>query len=369
LSAAGDGQPLVLASRLTPAAPLAAARVDTFARTPVQQRAYDASLQHRLLPGGAYAAEGGFVSASLIGTDPVGRFAYGINAAFGERSAWRGGSVTASWRGSRPAVPGSLSIDGTVYRAEQRPSRQRAFDNTVWPVASRFDAAFTGATLGATTNRDYGNARLLLRVGGNLGYVDRPGVDEAVRGLAFGELRGVTRLRRGAYRADVSLGVHASRGATDGLGWARAIGTMGLDVATPFGGARLDGLLGGTDRGGGTFERFAIGGWPTPLVDASALSNRIAMPGLPAAFSVGSKVKTLRASTAFGPLRPYYWLGSTATGMTDWSRVAGVDADYTFGGFAALAVPAITVRAGAAYSWDTPFRHRVGFHAGVSYRP
>jgi hypothetical protein len=343
--------------------------VDTFPRAIVSQQRYDGALQHRVLPGGSYSTEGGFVSASIVGVDPVGRFAYAINGAFGERSAWRGGSITASWRGSRPVVPGVMTIDGTVFHAEQRPSAQRAFGDLVPPVTERLDAAYTGATLGTATTRDYGNARLQLRIGGTLGYVEQPGADKVVRGLAFGEARGVTRLRRGPYRADLALAIHASRGATDGLGWARAIGTVGVDVSTPFGGGRVDGTLGGSDRGGGVFERFAIGGWPSPFVDGPALSQRIAMPALPAAFAVGTTVKTLRVSSALGPLRPYYWLGSTSVGMNNWSRVAGVDADYTLDAFPALAVPSITLRAGAAYSWDDPFRHRVGVHVGVSYRP
>ena len=369
LPAARTGGALALAPALAPAAPLARASADTFARTPVLARPYDAKLQHRLLPGGSYSTEGGFASASLVGVDAVGRFAYALNGAFGERSAWRGASITASWRGSRPVVPGAMSIDGTLFHAEQRPSAQRAFGDGVPAVAERLDAAYTGATLGTATTRDYGNGRLLLRVGGTLGYVRQPGADKVVRGLAFGEARGVTRLRRGPYRADLAMSVHASRGATDGLGWARAIGTLGIDVATPFGGGRVDGTLGGSDRGGGVFERFAIGGWPSPFVDPPALSHRIAMPALPAAFAVGTKVKTARVSTALGPLRPYYWLGSTSIGMTDWSRVTGVDALYTVDAFPALAVPSITIRAGAAYSWDEPFRHRVGLHLGVSYQP
>ena len=58
----------------------------------------------------------------------------------------------------------------------------------------------------------------------------------------------------------------------------------------------------------------------------------------------------------------------------DWHRavhvwVAGIDAEYTIPAFPAFAIPVIGIRAGAAYSWDGPFRHRVGAHAGVTYRP
>ena len=176
------------------------------------------------------------------------------------------------------------------------------------------------------------------------------------------------RLRRGDYHADVALNVHGSRGATDGLRWARAIGTLSTDIETPFGGGRVDATLGGTSDAG-LFEQFAIGGWPSPFVDASVLSQRIAMPALPAGFAIGRRVATARAAVALGPVRPFYWMGSTTDDFDRWSRVAGVDADVTADAFPAFALPAITVRAGVAYSWDEPFRHRVGAYIGVTYRP
>ena len=310
--------------------------------------------------------EGAYASLSLLGLDPIGRFAYAATGIFGERSAWRGASITASWRGSRAVVPGTMTIDGTLFRAEQRPSDQRTFRDS---ARAFLDAAYTGATLGTATTRDYGFARVQLRVGGNLGTVDQPQAARAVRGLAFAEARGTTRARRGLYRVDLSATVHGSHGATDGLGFARAIGSVTADVATPFGGGRFDATLAGSDGGGGAIERFAIGGWPSPLVDAPVLSQRIAMPALPAGFAIGTHVKTFRASTALGPVRPYYWLATTRENFTGWARVAGVDADYVAPALPAFAIPSIGLRAGAAYSWDVPFRHRVGAYLGVTYRP
>jgi hypothetical protein len=140
-------------------------------------------------------------------------------------------------------------------------------------------------------------------------------------------------------------------------------------VATPFGGGRIDATLAGSDGGGGTFEEFAIGGWPSPLVDGQVLSQRIPMPSLPTGFALGTHVKILRASTALGPVRPFYWVATTRQNFTEWKRVAGVDADYSLASFPAFAIPAIGIRAGAAYSWDDPFRHRVGVYVGITYRP
>jgi hypothetical protein len=371
LTSEATGAVAVLPETLAPAVPLTAQPVDTFPRTtPFHPRPYGAGPHsHRLLPGGSYSAEGAFATLTFFGIDPVGRFSYTFNGGFGERAAWRGGSITASWRGSKAVVPGSMSLDGTLFHAEQRPSEQRAFRNAGAPMGSLLDAAFTGATLGTSTSRDFGTSRLSLRVGGNLGYVKRPDRDEAVRGLAFGEARGITRIRRGDYRADVALNVHASRGATDGLAWARAIGTLSTDVATPYGSGRLDLTLGGSDRGGGIVERFAIGGWPSPFVDQPVLSQRVAMPALPAGLMIGSHLKTARASIAVGPVRPYYWIGTTRESLTGFARVAGLDADYAVDALPAFAIPAISIRAGAAYSWTEPFRHRVGIYAGVTYRP
>jgi hypothetical protein len=367
----GAGRVVALSPALAPAVPLAPQRVDTFPRAgPLHPRAYGAGPhRHRLLPGGSYSTEGAFATASLVGLDPVGRFAYALNGGLGERATWRGGSITASWRGSRSVVPGAVSFDGTLFHAEQQPSAQRAFSEGGAPWGRLLDAAYTGATLGTATTRDHGIGRLSLRIGGNLGFVERPDAARAVRGLAFGEARGVRRWRRGDYRADVALGVLASRGATDGLGWARAIGTLTTDIATPFGGGRVDATLGGSDRGGGTFERFAIGGWASPFVDVPVLSQRVAMPALPVGAVVGPQLKMLRVSTAFGPVRPFYWIGTARESFTGFARVAGVDADYTVAAFPAFAIPSIALRAGAAYSWDPPFRHRVGVYAGVAYKP
>jgi hypothetical protein len=359
-----------LPSTLAPAVPLPAFRADTFTRSePGEPRDYGAGpRRHRLLPGGNYSSEGGFASASLIGADPVGRFTYVLTGGIGERSAWRGGSLTASWRGSRTVAAGVTSIDGTLFHAEQRPSLQRAFGDAGAPFGIALDARQTGATVGSATSRDFGQARLAFRIGANLSSLHRSGEDDAVRGLAFGELRGVMRLRRDGYRADVALGGHGARGATDGLRWARAIASLTADVATPFGGGRIDATLGGTS-GGGAFERFAIGGWPSPFVDAPVLSQRIPMPALPAGFAIGRRVATARASTAFGAVRPFYWIGSTADDLDRWWRVAGLDAEFVVDALPAFALPAITARAGAAYSWDAPFRHRVGAYVGLTYRP
>lgn len=362
---------VALPASLLPAVPAPAVAVDTFARrAPGPSHPYGAGpRRHRVLPGGNYSSEGGMASLSLVGEDPVGRLGYVLTGGFGDRSAWRGGSLTATWRGNRPIVPGTLSIDGTVFRAEQRPSRQRALGDDVPALAARLDAAYTGATLGTATVRDFGMARLQVRVGANIGSLQRPGVDAAARGLVFGESRGVVRLQRGDYRADLALGAHASRGATGGLGWARAIGSFTADVATPFGGLRLDGALGGTDGGGGVFEQFAIGGWPSPFIDAPVMSQRLPMPTLPAAFAIGRRVATARASTSFAGWRPFYWLGSAGDRLDRWARVAGLDGEYAIPAFPAFAIPSVSIRAGAAYSWDAPFRHRVGVYAGVTYRP
>jgi len=363
--------PVVLPATLAPAVPRPAVPADTFARaTPERPRAYGAGpRRHRLLPGGNYSSEGAFGSLSLIGADPVGRLTYVLTGGAGERSAWRGASLAASWRGSRAPVPAAMSINGTLFRAEQRPSEQRTFGDADAPFAAALDATQTGATLGTATSRDFGQARLGMRVGANLTRLERPDEDAAVRGLAYGEVRGAVRMRRGDYRADFSLATHGSRGATDGLGWWRVVGTTAVDVSTPFGGGRIDATLGGGDGGGGPFEQFAIGGWPSPFVDGPVLSQRIPMPALPVGFGLGERVATARGSLALGPVRPYYWLGSTDDGLERWARVAGVDLDFTLDPFPAFALPSVTARAGAAYSWDAPFRHRVGVYLGVTYRP
>ena len=93
------------------------------------------------------------------------------------------------------------------------------------------------------------------------------------------------------------------------------------------------------------------------------------MPALPTGFAIGTHATVLRASTALGPLRPFYWTATTRENLTEWKRVAGLDADYSVPASPAFAMPAIGFKAGAAYSWDAPFSHRVGFYVGVTYKP
>jgi len=364
-------RPIVLSPSLAPAVPVPAAPADTFVRfAPERPRSYGLGpRRHRVLPGGNYSSEGAMASLSLIGADPVGRLGYVLTGGIGEPSAWRGAALTASWRGSRSFLPGVMTIDGTLFHAEQRPSAQRTFGDFVPPAARALDAIHTGGTLGASVGRDFGQARLSARLGASLAQLDRPDADAALRGLAFADVRAAMRLRRDAYRADLALAGHASRGSTDDVGWSRALGTVVAEVITPFGGGRVDASLGGSGGDGGTFEQFAVGGWPSPFVDQPVLSQRIAMPALPAGFAVGRRVATVRGSTALGPLRPYYWVGSTADGLDDWARVAGVDFETSTNPLPMLVLPGMTVRAGAAYSWDEPFRHRVGVYLGITYRP
>ena len=371
LSSSGAGTQAPLAASLVPAVPNPSALADTFPRAqPARAHPYGAGPhQHRVLPGGSYSTEGAFASLSLVGLDPVGRLAYSANGVFGEASTWRGLSLTASWRGSRGVVPGLLTIDGTLFHAEQRPSEQRVFADANASLPGLLDATYTGATIGSATTRDYGFARLQVRVGGSAGSLDQDVAGRGSRWLAFGEARASTRVRRGGYRMDLFGVAHGSHGATGGLGFGRAIGTLTADLATPFGGGRIDATFAGSDAGGGIYERFAIGGWPSPLVDAPVLSQRIPMPALPTGFAIGTHATVLRASTALGPLRPFYWTATTRENLTEWKRVAGVDADYSVPAIPAFAMPAIGFKAGAAYSWDAPFSHRVGFYVGVTYKP
>src|SRR5262249_1019608 len=100
LGRAASDRIVTLSSSLVPVVPNPGSVADSSARAQLHPRPYRAGPhQHRLLPGASYSAEGAFASLTLYGLDPVGRFAYSATGVFGERSAWRGASITASWRG------------------------------------------------------------------------------------------------------------------------------------------------------------------------------------------------------------------------------------------------------------------------------
>jgi len=121
-------------------------------------------------------------------------------------------------------------------------------------------------------------------------------------------------------------------GQTLGTSFTRAtvsstVSAGGLRVLIPFSASATYGRV---NADAPLFERFSLGGGPSPVLDRSLLSQAPRHAGVcPAETSVGTQALTYRVSATLPPLVWYFWGGSTtgpddgfhAWHPRDWRRV------------------------------------------------
>jgi hypothetical protein len=358
-AAAAVRQVVALGPELAPAAPPAAVAADTLPRnTFAGPTPYGLGPRRlRLLPAGTVDPNGANVGAMLGSVDPVGRLTLTARGVYGGQGAERGGALGFAWKGWRPAVLANLAF-----------SRRRASEGSrVSPVALDADVWGGGAWMDQPVFGSVASQR--VRAGGWLGSVSRVGAASMARRLAFGEYVAALTHTRGRGATSGSLSLHASTGSTGGRRWNRGRATLALAAAG--GGLSLRGqaTYGMVSAATPAWERFAIGGSESALLDPSLLSQRMAMPGLPFAALTGSRVLVVRGSTRVAGLTPYYWAASTDNGFDRWHRVIGIETDTELPSATLLSVPALRFRAGTSYSPDAPWRHRASVYAQVVYHP
>src|SRR5690606_374334 len=155
--------------------------------------------RYAIWPLGGGGAPGGYGGLALASGDPVGRLTWVLQGVYGEREVWRGGALGVAWRGTRPAITGS------VLYAEQRPTQQ----GRVQPAG--LDVDYRGATLVAELPRDGNGWTYGIRAGGSAGTLSAPGVpDDVSRVLGFGELRGQLTMRGGRRALAVGMTLHGA---------------------------------------------------------------------------------------------------------------------------------------------------------------
>ncbi|MDQ6886667.1 MAG: hypothetical protein M3068_05170 [Gemmatimonadota bacterium] len=349
---------------LAPASPAATlAHADSFAVnavSPVQSYGIGPS---RLLftPVHFRSVEGSATGLTLIRTDPVGRLTVVAQGMLdgGVPSVWKGYSLSAAWRGFRPALTGEL------FTTRHHPSLQRA--GTL--ASPAFDVNYAGGALYLALDRNVRSSRAAGRLGASIGSLDGAVVGERSRRLALLELAtGVARTRGAAY-VSASLGGRGYAGTTGGDSWTREIVTAGLRVGARHLGLVADALAGQADAGTSGYERFVIGGSAPPLFDPSLLSQRLAMPALPFATAEGRRAAQWRVALAGDGFQPYLWAASAGERIGRWHRVVGAESTLLLPPLPIVRLPATRTTLGAGYSLDEPFKYNLRAYFGASFRP
>jgi hypothetical protein len=204
-----------------------------------------------------------------------------------------------------------------------------------------------------------------LQLGGTLADL-KTSVGNGRRELGFATLGlGGTHYGDGTRSAIRVTGSGAS-GTSAGAAVTRGTLTMSLELGpNPL---VVTGIVGAA-RTSSPFEQFTIGGLTPALLDPAVLSQRIAIPALPATYATGKSLRIYRASIPFGAGRAYSWNAKVGADSTSrWERVAGLEWTAAISQIAVIGTPAARITAGVGDWLNAPRAPSIDVN-GITYRP
>jgi hypothetical protein len=370
--------PVALSHALAPAATPAAPIVPPFKTNPVSEpkRFGFSPRLFRWIPQPAADADGVSGGITLSSRDVIGRSEIIATGAYGNASTWRGGSVSGTWFGVKPAI--RVEGFGAVQRLSDSPSPLRFSTGPLDSAARRLDTRLYGglAYLDGTSSFDTWAAR--YRIGGSAGQLRDELPDTVARTgsrmLAFAD-GGIAFVQRGdGVSLTESLSANVTTGSTFSTTFNRGVVGAGIGLSGPLAWFPVSGTIsyGRVSDDAPLFERFALGGGPSLVLDRALLSQRWSMPVLPAETVVGTSALAYRVNLVLSPLVWYWWSGSaTDSGQAfrDWHRVFGVEWSQSVPAIVPAGTPAARGQIGIGESLDAPFRRKVRAYVSLVINP
>lgn len=341
--------PRGLAPVIRPSSPPAPAPLTVAELSP--SRLYGAGRQELFpLLSGSATSSGGVAEIGVRGGDVVGRLDWLALGALGADGWPQGGALAATWRGW------PVEVGAHLFQSRERPSDEKGAS-----TQAGIDLDRRGIEISA--GRDWlGNGSRFHFAGQALWDRIDP-VGGQARDQEIASLTGAwTGYRRfgSLWRFQPGLAAHYEAGDTAGAGgWSRYGGTARLGIShqsTRLGLAwRRDGSRDVTR----SFDLYQLGGTEVSLLPESALSNRLAVPALPAGTLLGEEHEEQRADLSLGflPAPVFYerhrlWNRDGAKG--DWLSLAGLQYRFNLGPMPIGRLPALDLEVGVARILDDP---------------
>ena len=120
--------------------------------------------------------------------------------------------------------------------------------------------------------------------------------------------------------------------------------------------------------GGAARERFAVGGFRSPLIDPMFDARRIEAPAYPVGSAEGTTFASYRVGVPIDPVEAFY-AGATTDFFQTQRRSYGIELRDRVPAIAALGTPEASVVAGFARAQDDPVRGDWRFYLSVALRP
>lgn len=313
--------------------------------------------EQRLLLSASWASEGKSGGVAYTGTDPVGRLTWLLQGQWGDRASWRGASLGAVFRGSRPL----FGVE--AFAIDNRPSHQHTLGET-----PALDARYRGASVWSELDLDQRSRDIDVHALASYGTVD-PVFDSPMhRAIAQLGVRGALLQTPGEWRVAERAGASLTGGDLGGQAFARVVVSAGIAIRGFGHELALDGTYGRISRHI-AYEDFAIGGLLPSMVDSALLEQRIPMPVMPIAAVTGRAVAAMRVSIREPVWRPYYWIGDASDHSGTPSQVVGIEGSWHTDGIWMVRVPGVNLLAGVGYALSGPVRHHTQAYLSIGYRP
>ncbi|MEO8335882.1 MAG: hypothetical protein ABI664_12970 [bacterium] len=325
-----------------------------------EERTYGAGpSRYRYVPGITSGFGGIALQVAGIRSDPVGRIGASILAMAGARSRPMGIAMELSNRQARTFVVAN------VWASRDRPSYQFA-----GALDEGLDVGRIGAALRIerTSVSDGGE---LLRSLAVVGENQRPTtMPNANRGAAVGTFHIVRRQRDEDTRYEEQLSFLGEAGTTEGGRYLRQRATLffGVGAASrPLTTLRFSyGTVGGGD--GATRERFAMGGIPSPLIDAMYDARRVDAPAYPVGSTASTTYSAFRVAVPVAPFELFF-AGASPDLYKNSLRSSGIEYRENVPAIAALGTPRVDLLVGFARAADAPVAGEWRYYITLGVHP
>jgi hypothetical protein len=313
----------------------------------------------RYFPGFTTGYGGSSLLLSVARTDPVGRLGAVLLGAVGAGALPAGGSLNVVLRESR--TERSLSL----WTSHESPSALYA------PAASEgLNVARSGGALRAQRLNVTDGGEMLL-TGAYLAEEQYTEVfNSFTRQAVLASFSMVRRQRDEDTRYVEQLATTGESGWDGSTHYVRQRTTLGFaagGTSQPLTSVRASyGSVGGSgDRG---LERFAIGGFQSPLVDPLYDGRRVDAPAYPVGSGSGNAFAAFRVTLPVPPLELFY-SGVSADLFHQSFRSYGLELRERVASLPALGTPDLAVLAGFARAMDAPVAREWRYYVSLAIRP
>ncbi len=323
------------------------------------ERGYGAGpSRFRYLPSLSTGYGGSTAQVAIVRTDPVGRLGVSLQGSVGAGSLPAGAALEIALRQWRTAIIGNAWTSHEASSRQFPPAYDEGLDLTRIGGGVRFQRirANDGGELHSTLAL-FGE-RLLPSA-----------LTFETRAAAVASFTAVARQRDQTTRYQEQLATHLEAGTIGADAYLRQRSSLFFGTGSgsrPLASVRLAfGTVGGA---GSIRERFAIGGFASPLMDPIFDARRVDAPAYPVASATSMTFTSFRAAVPLSSFELFY-SGAGPDLVRAPLRSYGIEARERIAAISALGTPEVQILAGFARAVDAPVTGEWRYYVSIAVRP